>query len=182
MERIKVRVGSSFYNQKGKTIRAHEFIPHPDFDNETLEKDVAIIILKEEMRYTKNILPATLPAASKKVPKSGEFVRIAGWGYTDPKTDINSSEVRRSVELPIMSQVTCKNCYPDREITDLVFCAGYFLGGKGPSTGDIGGPVVYKGFLYGIVSFTGDAGAYPMSPAIFTSVQKVREFIRRYRK
>ncbi|XP_044756225.1 trypsin-7-like [Coccinella septempunctata] len=182
VEEIKVRVGSSYYNQKGRTIRAGQFISHPDYNNVTFEKDVAIIVLQQPLNFTKNAQSVTLPTAEEKLPEPGQFVRIAGWGFTDPKTDINSSEEMRSAELPILSQSTCGVCYPDRVITEFVFCGGYFLGGTGPSSGDIGGPVVYKGIQYGVVSFTGDAGAYPLSPAVFTSVPKVRGFIQTYTK
>lgn len=182
MERIKVRVGSSYYKKKGKTIRAGSFIPHPAFNNETLEKDVAVIVLQHPMNFTKNIQPTVLAASGEDPPAAGELVTIAGWGYYHPKSERNSSEEMRSLQLPVISLSTCRAWSPDRQIKKGMFCGGSYLGGKGPSLGDIGGPAVYNGVQVGVVSFAGDSGAYPLSPAVFTSVSSVWEFIRRHTK
>ncbi|KAL3276629.1 hypothetical protein HHI36_012001 [Cryptolaemus montrouzieri] len=164
---------------KGKTIRAKRFIAHPDFNNDTLDKDIAVIWLEKPMKLKKTVKPILLPEHSERLPKVGTFLTVSGWGVIDSKGNATPAEELRSVQLPLLSKQVCKNCYPELELTDSVFCAGYFLGGRGASFQDSGGPVVYNGKQYGVVSLGGDIDEFPLSPNIFSSVPKLRGFIRR---
>ena len=52
--------------KRGKVYRAKKIYVHPDFDNETLNNDIAMIVLAEKLKVGPKINPVCLP------PDTGE--------------------------------------------------------------------------------------------------------------
>ncbi|EGW08988.1 Cationic trypsin-3 [Cricetulus griseus] len=106
-------------------IDAAKNIRHPNYNQNTYDKDIMLIQLKS---------PATLNArvAAVSLPKS-----CASSG-----TKCLVSEQWHS----------CKSSYPGK-ITSNMFYLGFLEGGKDSCQGDSGGPVVCNGQLQGVVSW-----------------------------
>lgn len=133
---------------------------HPDYqrrDSESFEADIAVIVLKQTIEFTKYIRPACLwnfdPDINHIISKTGSVV---GWGY-DSKYEITSYP--NKLEIPIVSESECLRS-DDAFIyttSNRTFCAGK-KDGKAPCNGDSGGPFTLKEngrwYLRGIVSIS----------------------------
>ncbi|XP_047667767.1 trypsin-1 isoform X2 [Tachysurus fulvidraco] len=106
---------------------------------------------------------------------AGTMCLISGWGNT-LSSGTNYPSRLMCLDAPILSDTTCKNCYPG-QITSNMFCAGYVEGGKDSCQGDSGGPVVCNGQLQGIVSW-GSGCALRNKPGVYTKVCNYNSWIR----
>ena len=83
------------------------------------------------------------------------------------------------VEVPIVSQSSCKRAYGS-SIHDSMVCAGLRQGGKDSCQGDSGGPLVCesngKFFLEGVVSW-GSGCASPGKYGVYARVRYLRQWI-----
>ena len=50
-----------------QTIGVEEMFDHPDYNPKNLRNDIAILKLKEEIKFTDNVKPACLPVDISKV-------------------------------------------------------------------------------------------------------------------
>ncbi|KRY58843.1 Transmembrane protease serine 9 [Trichinella britovi] len=134
-----------------------------NFDDVSMENDIAVLRLKVEIQHSEYISPVCLPKQNQKLPW-GEMCFVSGWGLTRGKP---SSKLRQ-VGIPILRNSNC----PFIDADDM-FCAGDMSGGKDSCQGDSGGPLVCKlndTFVQmGIVSF-GDGCARKDHPGIYTKV------------
>lgn len=164
---MKVRVGSSFYDQGGKLIDAKYIIKHEDYDNTNLANDIALIKLSEKVNISDSvqIIPLTL-----KQEASGTRAYLSGWGYTKENSRFIPKHLH-GVEVAVISQEKCRHWYAD--LLDTKVCAYSF--GKDSCQGDSGGPMVTNGKLNGIVSSGAGCGTYP---GIYTSIPHFGKWIK----
>lgn len=102
---------------------------------------------------------------------------VAGWGISKSNTSSSSSSVTPTpdlgltsdllqyVKLPVVSQDECEASYTSRSIsyniTDNMFCAGFYAGGRDTCLGDSGGAFVVeeprsrRWVVFGLVSWGG---------------------------
>ncbi|KRY23879.1 Serine protease 30 [Trichinella patagoniensis] len=136
-----------------------------NFDDVSMENDIAVLRLKVEIQHSEYISPVCLPKQNQKLPW-GEMCFVSGWGLT--RESGKPSSKLRQVEIPILQNSNC----PFIDADDM-FCAGDMSGGKDSCQGDSGGPLVCKlndTFVQmGIVSF-GDGCARKDHPGIYTKV------------
>ncbi|KRY58839.1 Serine protease 30 [Trichinella britovi] len=136
-----------------------------NFDDVSMENDIAVLRLKVEIQHSEYISPVCLPKQNQKLPW-GEMCFVSGWGLT--RESGKPSSKLRQVGIPILRNSNC----PFIDADDM-FCAGDMSGGKDSCQGDSGGPLVCKlndTFVQmGIVSF-GDGCARKDHPGIYTKV------------
>ncbi|KRX47710.1 Serine protease 30 [Trichinella murrelli] len=136
-----------------------------NFDDVSMENDIAVLRLKVEIQHSEYISPVCLPKQNQKLPW-GEMCFVSGWGLT--RESGKPSSKLRQVGIPILRNSNC----PFIDADDM-FCAGDMTGGKDSCQGDSGGPLVCKlndTFVQmGIVSF-GDGCARKDHPGIYTKV------------
>ncbi|XP_052433965.1 trypsin [Carassius gibelio] len=142
-------------------IGVEKVIPHPDFNEHTLNSDFMLIKLKEPAVCNEFVKP--IPLATR-CSCAGEQCLVSGWGLTE---DGNPS-VLQCLELPVLSKEQCVGAY-DRRITENMFCAGFMKGGKDSCQGDSGGPLVCNGELRGVVSW-GIGCAQEGYPGVYVEV------------
>ncbi len=100
-------------------------IRHPDYDFETLENDVALIILPEGRQVT-TIRPVTLNR-DPNVPVAGQELEAFGWGATDCEPEAIFPNEIQSGMLEYLTNQECSNrlnnAGADGNISDDMMCA-----------------------------------------------------------
>ncbi|XP_026184459.1 mannan-binding lectin serine protease 1 isoform X1 [Mastacembelus armatus] len=162
---------------------------HPDFQPNNYNNDIALLKLRDQVEFNEVIRPVCLPAALNKddtpTPLPTSLGVIAGWGISNPNASSLStgdpptltsdpaaatdhrvtSDLLQYVKLPVVAQDECQASYTSRSIsyniTDNMFCAGFFEGGKDTCLGDSGGAFVMEDLVsrrwvvFGLVSWGG---------------------------
>lgn len=138
----------------GDFVAASQLFVHPQFNNETLANDIALIRLANAVLYD----PISLPDISAQFPSITENGIVAGWGDTTGGGDFPTNLME--TELPIVSVAGCQIFWArvGGVLDDIMLCAG---GGGAPNRdtcqGDSGGPLfVRRGpdfVLAGVTSF-----------------------------
>lgn len=72
-------VGSNFLNESGDTYETQKLIEHASYVARTITNDIALIRLKEGIKYGDKIQPVKLPAEDTGCNK--ELI-LSGWGTT----------------------------------------------------------------------------------------------------
>merc|ERR1711990_478732 len=68
-------------NEGGKVISVKKATMHPDYNKKTMDNDIAVLEISEELTFTDKIRPACLPSSATK-DYSGTASTISGWGGT----------------------------------------------------------------------------------------------------
>ncbi|KZM26923.1 Trypsin [Ascochyta rabiei] len=172
---LSVRAGSLNRNSGGTLVSVSSIKVHPNFDESTLNNDIAIWKLATPISTSSTIGYVTLPAANSD-PASGSTTTVAGWGTTS--SGGSSPTTLRKVDVPIVSRATCRQNYSAAEITDNMICAGLTAGGKDSCQGDSGGPLVSasSSTLVGVVSW-GNGCAQAGQPGVYARVSTLLSFV-----
>lgn len=152
--------------------------------------DIALIELRDVVRYTDYILPVCLPSMTTTFPM-GLKCWATGWGSIQPGGGLAYPKVLQKVDLPIIDTNTCDEWYHlDSTVSSTIpivypdmICAGYKQGNKDACKGDSGGPLVCKWnstwLLAGIVSW-GYGCAAANRPGVYTRVTSYTDWIKQY--
>ncbi|KAL4921337.1 trypsin-like cysteine/serine peptidase domain-containing protein [Aspergillus aurantiobrunneus] len=170
---LSVRVGSSSSSSGGTEVGVSSIAVHPDFNGNTVDNDISILTLAEELTFGDGIAAVDLPT-SNSLPEAGTTATASGWGAL--REGGTPSPTLQSVEVPIVSKQQCASAYQGfNEITDSMFCAGEE--GKDACQGDSGGPLVSDNVLIGITSW-GNGCAREGFPGVYSSPAYFRDFIQ----
>lgn len=157
------------------TWKVSKIIMHPDYDNETMENDVAILEFDEPLS---DMPEGATPVCIASTPHvGGETAYVSGWGHTSQGG--YGSDQLQYVEKRLLTLEDCQNTlYKDYEIkvTEVMICAGEE--GIDSCQGDSGGPLVTenadgKWELIGVVSWgegcgkAGYPGVYANVPCLY---------------
>lgn len=170
---LSVRAGSSIIEQDGVVVQIKATHPHPKFNPDTYDYDIAVLEFSTNIEFNPKIQPIRLPDQNY-VVKTGRMANVTGWGDTNENGD--PSKDLMLIEIPLIDQQDCRKYHKAEEITERMFCAGVENGGKDACQGDSGGPLAVNGELIGVVSW-GIGCARPKSPGVYTYVAKMRDFI-----
>ncbi|KAL7400363.1 hypothetical protein ABVT39_010884 [Epinephelus coioides] len=183
-----------------------EIFLHPEFQPNNYNNDIALLRLKERVEFTEFIRPVCLPPPHSQdalpSPLPNSLGVVAGWGISninasspsgDPPmltSDLGmTSDLLQYVKLPVVSQDECQASYTSRSvsynITDNMFCAGFFEGGRDTCLGDSGGAFVMEDgvsrrwVVFGLVSWGGpeECGSQRVY-GVYTRVEKYVEWIQ----
>ncbi|CRL07771.1 CLUMA_CG020725, isoform A [Clunio marinus] len=130
-------------------IDVSQVIEHPDYDDWTLENDIVVLKLIQNLIFDNTRQPLPLPVPNFDVA-SGRQCSISGWGDLEWGT-ANYPDILQNTRVPAMTNEECQAIYTDEEILDTNICAGER--GRDACQGDSGGPLVYNGVHVGIVSW-----------------------------
>lgn len=172
----------------GEEYSVKSYIVHKNFDENTMENDIAILILSKSISFNGNVKKISL---ATKNYASGTPAIVTGWGAL--KENGSASDTLMKLHIPIINLEKCKENYEreDLLVTEEDVCAGDLKGGRDCNflpiltlydrifsifflakacQGDSGGPlIVAKNKLIGIVSF-GEGCGRPGLPGVYTSV------------
>ncbi|KAJ6632927.1 Trypsin-7 [Pseudolycoriella hygida] len=172
---LSIRAGSSLRSMGGINVSVGRVVPHPRYNSNTLDFDIAIMYLSWSLSFTNSMYPVNLPRQGEVIPV-GTNTLISGWGELSETG--GSTQQLQYVQVPIIDDHTCQEAYGRyNTITPNMICAGlHRKGGKDACQGDSGGPMVAHGKLFGIISW-GFGCARPNFPGVYTKVSAFRNWI-----
>ncbi|XP_076630694.1 trypsin-2 isoform X1 [Colletes latitarsis] len=150
----------------GQSRGVDEIFVHSEFDETTLQNDIALLVLKVPFKLTQEVMPVQL--ATNEV-EPGTICQVSGWGYPAFDIPIVTNDLMY-VDLPIISRNKCKELLVN--VTNMppgMFCAGYIEGLRDACLGDSGGGMICNGVLSGVVS-GGEECALPGFPGVYSDV------------
>lgn len=132
----------------GETRSVVAVIPHPEFDRDTLEHDIALLVLDET---DKSISSAK--RSSIRLPDAGDAHWIAddylalvaqGWGRLAEQGV--TSQLLQEVRVPQVRRAYCAAKFDiyGVHLSPGMICAGFTSGGFDSCAGDSGGPLVFR--------------------------------------
>jgi len=171
--KVFVRLGSTLYNEGGILVAVRDLLYDEDYSSKTMEYDVGILKLAEEVEETEDILYIEL---AKETPPTGTTAVVTGWGSKCYFWCMTLPKTLQEVYVSIVDWKTCASTeYKYGEIIyDSMVCA--YEKKKDACQGDSGGPLAVGNTLVGIVSW-GYACASEGLPGVYTDVPAVREWI-----
>ncbi|XP_037791266.1 trypsin-like, partial [Penaeus monodon] len=145
------------YDHQEVEMRVESYFTHPNYDEETIDSDIALLKLPRHASFSRYILPACLPGRGTPPPAKSK--------------------------VPIVTKSACRKAYPDHPLTDNHFCAGNKRGTSDTCAGDSGGPLMCEGeqgrwTVHGVTSFgegCGDHGKY----GVYTKVANYLGWIKK---
>lgn len=166
-----VRLGSNTVKEGGLLIAVRDISVHPKYNTENSDYDIAILILKQTLTYSKYM--QYIPLATEEAKEDTQAI-VTGWGTLSVNGPLPIKLYQ--VLVPIISRNKCQKRYPKEEITERMICAGYDAGGKDSCQGDSGGPLVANGRQIGVVSW-GYGCAERKRPGVYTNVAELHDWI-----
>lgn len=161
-KRLYVRIGEHNLTVKEGTeleLRVDSIVIHPEYDDDTIDNDVAMLRLPISLTPSPSRGIACLPTPKQPLP-TNQLCTILGWGKSR-FTDDFGTDILHEAKIPIVSSETCRQVYVDYRITENMFCAGYRRGKIDSCAGDSGGPLLCRDprrpdhgwTIFGITSF-----------------------------
>lgn len=102
-KRYSVLVGATNNESEGQVMDVSRIHIHEKYD--VPKNDIAIIVLKNPLKFTKKIQPIKLPKSDADL-KEGTEVTVSGWGVTEHSSW--ASEKLKSVVVEIIDRKECK--------------------------------------------------------------------------
>ncbi|XP_073743417.1 transmembrane protease serine 9 isoform X3 [Callorhinus ursinus] len=165
---------------EASTVRARvaRILPHPLYNPDTADFDVAVLQLDSPLPFGRHVQPVCLPAATHVFPPRRKCL-ISGWGYLREDFLVKPETLQKAT-VELLDQGLCAGLY-GHALTDRMVCAGYLDGKVDSCQGDSGGPLVCEEpsgrfFLAGIVSW-GIGCAEARRPGVYARVTRLRDWI-----
>ena len=158
-------------------VEVNQVIVHSDYNSQTFENDIAILVLTESVDTSVNT-PITIavvdgtPALSR-----GSQLRVIGWGTTVSGGEI--SQTLQQANVALLDDETCTRTVGLPFNGRGMLCAGFENGGTDTCQGDSGGPLFYDNGdsalqhrfeLVGLTSW-GRGCAQPESPGVYVNLR-----------
>merc|ERR1712193_375577 len=172
-------------NEGGKVIKVKKITLHPDYNSKTVDNDIAVLELAEDLTFTDKIKPACLPSSETK-DYSGGASTISGWGGTigygrneqQPQQPKQCTLKETIVKLIASSDPMCSKLPGLATSSKIKLCA--FAKDTDTCRGDSGGPLTVpengKYTLVGVVSY--GWGCASSTPGIYARVQGFLPWIK----
>ena len=178
---IEVVAGITTLGEPGSTrSTVQQIISHPQYDDVTLENDIALLRLASPLSLdgaTKSAI--ALPYAQQGIswPAANTCATVSGWGNTSTTTASYPNDLM-AAEVDVLTSPTDPQCgsYSTYDyLPELMLCAAEMTFGRDACQGDSGGPlavdVAGTWTLAGIVSW-GFGCADPLYPGVYTRVTR----------
>merc|ERR1719170_78048 len=155
-------------NEGGKVVKVKKITLHPDYNSRTVDNDIAVLELAEDLTFTDKIKPACLPSSETK-DYSGSASTISGWGGTigygrneqQPQQPKQCTLKETIVKLIASSDPMCSKLPGLATSSKIKLCA--FAKDTDTCQGDSGGPLTVpengKYTLVGVVSSGSSSGS-----------------------
>ncbi|XP_066504518.1 mannan-binding lectin serine protease 1 isoform X2 [Hoplias malabaricus] len=163
-EHVCVTLGITDIREKQLSINrsVERLVLHPQFNPQNYDNDIALVRLSQDVALNELVRPVCLPPpwvrGQSLSPLPHTLGVVAGWGINTGNASMSESvlnsnpgivsEVLQYVKLPVVEQEECEASYASRSvdynITENMFCAGFYEGGRDTCLGDSGGAFVIE--------------------------------------
>lgn len=170
-------------SSEGERFAVNKIYVHPDYNDDTLENDIAIIELTRDASQFSSVRLADENTRANTA--DGTVLTVAGWGSTTPEYGNHTQPAQlQQVDAPMVNQGTCAATFAgvSSNVDSVNFCAGTAQEGFDSCRGDSGGPLVVKdtGIQLGIVSYgksrCGEANSY----GVYTNISQYTDWIEQH--
>lgn len=145
--------------------------PHPEYNPETDENDIMLVLLSQPVAN----VPIQMLNTEPSIPADGENVTVIGFGFTSE--DGALADTLQEVQVNVVDFGTC-NDYFGRIVDDIMLCAGAAGSGRDSCQGDSGGPLFTdQGLQVGLVSFGLGCARPDVPAAVYARVSSFDRFI-----
>lgn len=129
-EKLIVVAGTANHKEKGTRVKVAKVFMHEMYNDRTVDYDIAVLELENQLNFTKSIQPVKLPDFNETVP-DGTMCLVSGWGDRDVDMLIRTKKLR-AAKVPIVNQQQCVKTYASKQdlVTPRMLCAGYKKGGR----------------------------------------------------
>ncbi|KAM4836932.1 serine protease 55 isoform 2-T2 [Thomomys bottae] len=154
-------------------------IVHMDFRRETMDNDIALLLLTSPIQFSHTVVPVCLPP--QPLPANWHECWVAGWGQTKPGDKTSERNELMKAPMVIEDWNKCLAIFP--KLTKNMLCAGYENTSYDSCQGDSGGPLVCtagpgsKWYQVGIISWGKSCGQKDI-PGIYTLLANYNFWIR----
>ncbi|KAH8306424.1 hypothetical protein KR018_011010, partial [Drosophila ironensis] len=170
-EDFKIVAGTSTRLEKQSTtqeIAVTKLMPHPKYRPTYQKADLGVMLLKHEMLLNNNVAPILI---TNLPPKDGMVFQVLGWGSVVEYGPMPNEVITADV---IMSTADCP-FKPVDQYKDVI-CAGDIAHFEVDSCqSDSGGPLIRKGYLFGVVS-SGKGCGHLKGNGVYTSLYEYRDW------
>lgn len=182
--RIRVGVGLHDWRQRGQG-RIHKvkyIIKNKDYDESTLDNDIAMLKLRTPIMFNKHASPICLPSQDA---RAGTRCFVTGWGSI--RAGLPMHHTLQQAVMPIVDQRACKQKHAASflfPVLDSMLCAGD--GGWTPRNGcqgDSGGPLSCyingRWELHGAVSYGDSHCRSDKAYTVFARITRFQQWIKK---
>lgn len=145
---------------------------HPDYNDWTIDNDVALIQLEQSVVFSDTVGIIALPTLELEVPH-GESAVLSGWGRIDE--DGTYPDHLQYATIRVWGLTECRATHTST-ITTAMLCAGVPEETRGQCSGDSGSPLVWENQVVGVVSWSIKPCAQRY-PGVYGRVSKFRQWI-----
>uniref|UniRef100_A0AB38ZET7 limulus clotting factor C n=1 Tax=Oncocephalus sp. TaxID=2944721 RepID=A0AB38ZET7_9HEMI len=121
-----------------RDIEVDKVIDHPDYSDKTNTNDIALLILKESIKFNNAIGPVCLPNLQRDL--QDVYATFPGWGNT--RTNGSSSPQLRKVHVKIIDLDVCKTIFNIDTVKRNQLCT--WAPNRDSCQGDSGGPLLWN--------------------------------------
>lgn len=173
---------------EGQIMEIAQVIIHPDYNEETVSNDIALIRLAMPLNLAvdgaKSIRIVTPDEEDAGMIAPGKMATITGWGTTEYMG--NSPDILQVGELPIISVETANQWFQETNTAEVpvlpsMLPAAFEKGGVSGCHGDSGGPLAVKddegNWVLGGITSWGNICGGEKQPAVYTRVPYYYDWI-----
>nr|XP_036231762.1 trypsin-like [Bactrocera oleae] len=172
--RFDVQAGATILWNRNKMAAVQSIFKPRQYRERTKNFDVAILRLDRPLTGQR----VQLVKLGNTNVRPGLRVRVYGWG--NRREDGEGAVALRAAVLRVMRRDNCNRKYRksgDGNLSRTMFCAAS-AGINDSCEGDSGGPLMFRGRQYGIVSWGVGCGR-PNFPGVYTSIRAVQPWINK---
>lgn len=165
-------------NRKIVDIYPEDFHPHPEFTEDLLENDLALLELKKPIEFNNFIQPVALPCKNDN-KFFGNPVDVIAVGTGFQSSSIDFPDHLQWASLSTLSRFQCHQVFPFLKDRQSVFCVSNAVSKQSICIGDSGGGLITHDFeLIGVASFiVPDHPCEEGMPQAFTRVNAYLDWI-----
>ncbi|XP_030744130.2 serine protease 57 [Echinops telfairi] len=156
-------------------------VPYPLYDAQLDTHDLQLLKLNASAQLTSSVRPAALPYPSL-VLRPGTRCRVTGWGDTTGQDDPPAALLEAAVV--VQPRDPCNASWGGALTVDMLCASARSRDRRGVCGGDSGGPLLCRGQLAGLVSFSsslcGDARHPDVYARVSTFVFWIRDVLLHY--
>ena len=173
--RVDIIAGTTQYPIGGERLKVSAVHKHPDYDNNTMDNDFALLELQ-----TPATMGQVIPLADAQTELAdGMEACVSGWGATAEGSS-GSIDLLGAL-VPVVSNTVCNEPQSyNGDILPSMLCAGKEQGGVDSCQGDSGGPlsatIEGKNTLVGVVSW-GEGCARRLKYGVYSRISTATEWI-----